>query len=58
MGRTEGDAPSVDGFMFFRSRRTLMSGDFVKVKVTAASEYDLHGEEIDDENSQFDEFAE
>ncbi len=58
VGRTAGDAPSVDGFMFFRSRRTLMSGDFVKVKVAAASEYDLHGEEIDDENSQFDEFAE
>lgn len=44
VGRTYGDAPSVDGFIFFRSERSLMSGDFVRVKVTEASEYDLRGE--------------
>ncbi len=44
IARTYGDAPSVDGFLFFRSPRELMSGDFVDVKVTGASEYDLQGE--------------
>ncbi|MDO4620070.1 MAG: 30S ribosomal protein S12 methylthiotransferase RimO [Lachnospiraceae bacterium] len=45
VGRTPGDAPSVDGFLFFSSKRDLQSGDFVKVRITAASEYDLQGEE-------------
>lgn len=49
VGRTRGDAPQVDGFCFFRSDRTLMTGDFVNVKVTDASEYDLQGEETDHE---------
>ena len=49
VGRTQGDAPQVDGFLFFSSERTLMTGDFTRVLVTDASEYDLHGEEISDE---------
>ena len=48
VGRTYGDAPSVDGYIFFESSRELLSGDFVKVRVTSASEYDLKGEEIYD----------
>ncbi|MDO5702788.1 MAG: 30S ribosomal protein S12 methylthiotransferase RimO [Lachnospiraceae bacterium] len=47
VGRSYRDAPSVDGFVFFKSHRDLMSGDFVSVRITAASEYDLHGEEAD-----------
>ncbi len=47
--RTYGDAPDVDGYLFVRSDRDLMSGDFLKAKVTEASEYDLKGEEIIDE---------
>ena len=42
-GRSFMDAPDVDGYVFFRSPRELMSGSFVKVKVTEASEYDLKG---------------
>ncbi len=48
VGRTYMDAPGVDGYIFIRTDRELMSGDFVKVKVTAAKEYDLIGEMIDE----------
>lgn len=43
-GRTYKDAPGVDGLIFVSSEEELMSGDFVKVKVTASYEYDLIGE--------------
>ena len=42
------DAPGVDGYLFIQTIEELMSGDFVKVRVTGADEYDLIGE-IDDE---------
>ncbi len=45
VGRTYRDAPDVDGYMFFKSDRDLMSGDVVAVRVTGASEYDLEGVE-------------
>jgi ribosomal protein S12 methylthiotransferase len=45
VGRTYADAPSVDGLVFFQSERSLMSGDFVNVRITGASEYDLEGTE-------------
>lgn len=44
--RTYMDAPSVDGLVFFVSDEEIMSGAFAKVKITAASEYDLYGELI------------
>ena len=43
IGRSRGDAPQVDGFVFFHSERELMTGSFVQVLITEASEYDLHG---------------
>ena len=46
IGRTYMDAPDVDGYMFFTAPYELMSGSFVKVRVTDASEYDLRGELI------------
>lgn len=46
VGRTYKDAPNVDGFIFINSDEELVSGDFVKVKVTGALEYDLIGEMI------------
>lgn len=46
VGRTYRDAPGVDGYIFVETQETLMSGDFVKVKVTGAYEYDLIGEII------------
>lgn len=44
VGRTYMDAPGVDGYIFVQTGVELMSGDFVKVKVTGAVEYDLIGE--------------
>ena len=44
VGRTFMDAPNVDGLIFVNADEMLMSGDFVRVKVTGASEYDLIGE--------------
>lgn len=44
VGRTYMDAPNVDGLIFVNTDEMLMSGDFVRVKVTGANEYDLIGE--------------
>lgn len=44
VGRTYMDAPNVDGLIFVKSDEMLMSGDFCRVKVTGALEYDLMGE--------------
>lgn len=44
VGRTYMDAPNVDGLIFVNGEEELMSGDFVRVKVTGAAEYDLIGE--------------
>ncbi len=44
VGRTYMDAPGVDGLIFVQTAEELMTGDFVKVKVTGAYEYDLIGE--------------
>jgi len=48
VARTYKDAPNVDGFLFVNTNRELMTGDFVKVKITASYEYDLIGE-LEDE---------
>ena len=45
--RTYRDAPNVDGYLFLRADRELMSGDFVKALVTDFNEYDLIGEIVD-----------
>lgn len=44
VGRTYRDAPNVDGYLFVNTTANLMTGDFVKVLVTDANEYDLIGE--------------
>jgi len=46
VGRTYMDAPNVDGLIFVETHEEMMSGDFAKVKVTGALEYDLIGEII------------
>ena len=48
IGRTYGDAPKVDGYMFVQTGELLVTGDFAKVKVTGALEYDLIGELADE----------
>ncbi len=42
-GRSEGDAPDVDGKIFFTSKKKLSEGVFVNVKITEALDYDLVG---------------
>ena len=42
--RTYRDAPNVDGLIFINTDVELISGDFAKVKVTGALDYDLIGE--------------
>lgn len=44
VARTYMDAPGVDGYLFIQTARELMTGDFAKVRVTGAVEYDLIGE--------------
>ena len=46
VGRTYRDAPNVDGLIFINTDVELISGDFAKVKVTGALDYDLIGELI------------
>ena len=46
MGRTYRDAPNVDGLIFINTDEELLSGDFARVKVTGAVDYDLIGELI------------
>lgn len=46
VARTYKDAPNVDGFLFLQAdgAGSLMSGDFVRAKITGSNEYDLIGE--------------
>ena len=48
IGRTYADAPKVDGYIFVQTGELLMTGDFAKVRVTGAMEYDLIGELCDE----------
>lgn len=43
IARTYGDAPKVDGYIFVQTGELLVTGDFAKVRVTGAMEYDLIG---------------
>lgn len=44
LGRSQYDAPEVDGLVYVKSKRELKTGDFVKVNITDTLEYDLVGE--------------
>lgn len=48
IARTYGDAPKVDGYIFVQTGELLMTGDFARVRVTGALEYDLIGELTDE----------
>ena len=48
VSRTYMDAPNVDGYLFVQTAEPLMTGDFARVKVTGALEYDLIGELCDE----------
>jgi ribosomal protein S12 methylthiotransferase rimO len=51
-GRTPLDAPDIDGKVFFSSEKPLEIGEYVKIKITDALDYDLIGEVISDESSK------
>ena len=48
IGRTYMDAPKVDGYIFVQTGELMVTGDFAKVRVTGALEYDLIGELTDE----------
>ena len=47
-GRTEADAPDIDGKIFFTSEKPLEMGQYVNVKITDTLDYDLMGEVTDE----------
>jgi ribosomal protein S12 methylthiotransferase len=48
IGRSQFDAPEVDGSVFVRSKKTLQLGSIVPVHITDTLEYDLVGEAVDE----------
>lgn len=48
VGRTYRDAPNVDGYIFINTDQEMRTGDFARVQVTGALEYDLIGEICDE----------
>lgn len=48
IGRTEFDSPEVDNEVIISSSDYLRMGDFANVKITSASEFDLHGDVVSD----------
>jgi ribosomal protein S12 methylthiotransferase len=44
LGRTQHDAPEVDGLVYVKTKKELKPGDFVKVEIIDTLEYDLVGE--------------
>lgn len=51
-GRSRGDSIGVDSRVYFAAHHDVENGDFVMVKILDADEYDLTGEENDDEYSE------
>ena len=47
-GRSYRDCYEIDGYVFFNSNDEFLSGDFVNVKITHSSEYDLIGGLVDE----------
>ena len=45
-GRSAGDAPDIDGKVYFVSKNRYAEGSFVRLKITEALDYDLVGEVV------------
>lgn len=45
-GRTEKDAPDIDGKVFFTSKNPLEIGDYVEIEISDTLDYDLMGEVV------------
>ena len=48
VGRTQGDAEEIDSIVYVKSENQLELGDFVKVKINNALEYDLMGDVVNE----------
>ena len=48
MGRTEGDAEEIDSIVYVKSKKQINPGEFVKVEINNALEYDLMGDVVDE----------
>ena len=48
MGRTEGDAEEIDSIVYVKSNKQLNPGEFVKVEINNALEYDLMGDVVNE----------
>lgn len=51
-GRTRGDAPDIDGKVFFAGEERLEVGQYVNIEITDTLDYDLIGEVIVDESAE------
>jgi ribosomal protein S12 methylthiotransferase len=47
VGRSQGDAPEVDGVVYINTKQSLKIGEFTQVRITDTLEYDLVGEEVE-----------
>ena len=45
-GRSEADAPEIDGKIYFAGKKGILPGTFVDVKIDEVVEYDLYGTAI------------
>jgi ribosomal protein S12 methylthiotransferase len=45
-GRSEADAPEIDGKVYFTAEKSVGEGEFVDVKITKVLDYDLFGERV------------
>ena len=45
-GRTEFDAPEIDGTCYVKAKGVIKPGDTAKVYITSATDYDLYGKEV------------
>src|SRR5690606_32474945 len=43
VGRSQADAPDIDGVVHVTTERRLLPGHIIQVRVDSADEYDLHG---------------
>ena len=46
IGRSQADAPEIDGLVYIKSRRQLHPGDMVNVRIERAGDYDLWGKTV------------
>lgn len=45
-GRSRGDAPDIDGKVYFSAPKGIKGGELVKVKITEVMDYDLFGKKV------------